>query len=760
MVKKIKSRRMLNIILSIVLLFFVGITTISQATPEKEDSNGLLDKDAGKPIFLEKVNRDKQGSAISREIDTADTLVSENDNFSLYLDEKRLIVKVLDKGNGYVWASGIDTDDVEELTGEWKNFSQSILVVEYLDKYAPTKLVRSYPVPQDIEFMENGFTAKVLFEKPEITVKVSVILEDDGITVEIPDESIIYEKDTDGVNFTLSKLYVMPFFGAVQGGEADGYLFIPDGCGGLIRFTDTKKYSVAYSSRVYGDDYGIKKEIDINNKVPAVKNQNVHIPVFGISHGYNDNAFVAIIENGAEYTDIEGYPAGVKVDYFWSTAKFNYIESYYQPTGSGSGFSHLPKEANTVNAKVSYKFLRDEDAGYVGMAKKYRESLLEKGALAEQARNKEDIPLLLEAFMAEEQKGLFINSVKTMTTISDVERWVDELQESSVNNLLLSLKGYQKGGVSGSDLGSYRVERKVGGEKDLKALYEQLGKQDNKLLLTMDFSRVYEHQTRNANFVFNIDRSPAQVFQKKLLYSKLRFINSKTIDKLFKDMDELPEYKNNILMESTGNTLLSDHRLHKEETRSEVLEKTIKSLEQAYNNLDTLILDSPNEYAFQYAHYISNMPSSHSRYIYESDSVPFLQIVLSGYVDYFGPHINFGTQQIDDVLKLIDYNMYPSYVITERESAEFEDTNVNDIYFSQYKVLKPYIIENYKLVNEILSQVYGQSIVDRDVVEDGISVTSYEDNTRIVVNYTDNRFSYEGTMVESKSAIVIRGDEK
>ena len=145
----------------------------------------------------------------------------------------------------------------------------------------------------------------------------------------------------------------------------------------------------------------------------------------------------------------------------------------------------------------------------------------------------------------------------------------------------------------------------------------------------------------------------------------------------------------------------------------------------------------------------------HSQFAFETDTVPFVQIVLSGSVEFYAPHLNFGTNNIDDVLKLIDYGAYPSYLLTEKDSSELASTNLNYVYSSGYDDWKDHMIETYRYVNDILSKVRGRAVTKRTIPADGIVMVEYEGGTTIVINYTDTGWKYGDQEIAGKSAKIV-----
>ena len=161
---------------------------------------------------------------------------------------------------------------------------------------------------------------EVKFDKPELQFKVYVTFHEDSITYEIPYEEITGEGKSD-----VASIWITPFLGASGGmaqyfdpetgasGDAvskymvPGYVFVPDGCGGLIRFADNAAAFTEYIGDVYGSDLSTET-FYYSNMSDVVPLKNPVLPVYGIAHGDRQAAFVAYAEAGAEYMDINVRP--------------------------------------------------------------------------------------------------------------------------------------------------------------------------------------------------------------------------------------------------------------------------------------------------------------------------------------------------------------------------------------------------------------------------------------------------------------------
>ena len=108
----------------------------------------------------------------------------------------------------------------------------------------------------------------------------------------------------------------MPFLGSTYSDTIDGYFFVPDGCGALLRFQKPSTYNSALEGRVYGADPGIDSITTAGNLLASrgndylVKENAMSLPVYGIVHGEGQNGVLAIIEDGVEQAYITANPAG------------------------------------------------------------------------------------------------------------------------------------------------------------------------------------------------------------------------------------------------------------------------------------------------------------------------------------------------------------------------------------------------------------------------------------------------------------------
>lgn len=111
--------------------------------------------------------------------------------------------------------------------------------------------------------------------RPQFQMRLEYTLEDGQLVVRLPAESISYDTSL----FTLHKIWILEYFGAASGTE-EGYLFLPDGSGALLEYSDEAGASGnVVSARIYGPDTAIRFERSDYLK------KTMRLPVFGAKTG-------------------------------------------------------------------------------------------------------------------------------------------------------------------------------------------------------------------------------------------------------------------------------------------------------------------------------------------------------------------------------------------------------------------------------------------------------------------------------------------
>ncbi len=676
------------------------------------------------------------------------TKVGENASFELYADQASLGFKVKDKRSGYIWHSGIDKPAAtDRLNKSWAAFAKSGISIDYLDPKAVNKRISITNSKTSIDFktVDNGFDGAVTFTDFGVTVGVQVRLEDAGVSVNVPFASI----KEDNPDFKLGLLYVYPFFGATRSNEVPGYMFIPDGPGSLVRFSDATKAKNMFYGRYYGADLGM---IASQPYDPTINRAfKLSIPVTGMVHGYKQNAFVAVVEKGASYGEVQAHPSGIITNFNFIFNAFVYNESYYQATNrAGDGVTTIQHKINQFDVRIHYRFLTGQDSDYVGMARSYQQYLVEQGVLHRLPAQNSDIGMRLEFLGGDKEKVLLWYRLIPMTTINQMS---DILQKIGLKNLDVVFYGWQPLGASSQPPKSLQVDGGLGSLDQLRSLSEKVSAGGGNFYLYLDPQAALRDE---GGYSARNDLAMAITNVNLIGYNRNKvnyFFNIDTLSQLFDGLskDAAAKVKGGLALDGIGSVLYSDFKSNHFLSREDAIARYKKLLA---DNATQAAFYQPNDYMFGAMKAYYDMPLTNSGYIYTTDLVPFLQIVLAGYMPYYGPALNFSSNLQDDLLRQVDFGVYPAYFLTNDVTAKILNTSSNWIYSSSYQQWGQDIQTTYKWLDNLLGQVVGQPIVDRQVLAVGVVATSYANGKQIVVNYTDTPYSAGGVTVNAKDAVI------
>jgi len=676
---------------------------------------------------------------------------AENGRLALYVNPATLGIRVEDKANGALWHGTLDETD-DRLNQTWQAFFSSGLTVEYMDARGRIRTASALEGQADIavEPREAGFDAHAAFPGLGITLTMEVRLEDDAVRIRVPEASIA---ETDEAN-RLQALHLYPFFGATRGVQAErGYMLIPDGSGALIALDEPTLATQPYTARVYGDDFGMKGSPDYTNDL-AYTPEQIYLPVFGIARREGADAFAALIDGGAPYAEIRAYPSGVTTVYNWTAARWIYREEYFQPVDKkGRGVRLNQKERNRFDAGLTLMFLAGDDADYSGMAARVRRELVRRGELPEARADAGRAPPLRVEFLAAEQERRMIGSrIIPMTTLRQMDAILEDLRAAGAERLLAVVRGYTKGGAGNAPPTHFPFEEAVGGEDEWRRFLEKYGA----LGIPVHFYADYVLAAQGADGYGRED--VAQTVSRQLLsyYGAAYFLQPEVTRKLFEREIVLFEKAGaaNVALDSVGSFLFSAHE-RGASARAESLETYRAMLENAPPG--ELALYRPNHYLWRFGGRALDIPMASSRFLLETKDVPFLQLVLKGHIDYYAPPSNFNANPREDLLRMIDYGAYPSFIVTAEDPIRLLKTASSWLFTSQYEVWREQILGDYRAALDALLPAAGAAYEKREEIAEGVFRSRYSNGTVVYVNYNRREAQADGRTVPALGYLVLEG---
>lgn len=661
----------------------------------------------------------------------------------LYYHFQSYLFIVRNKLTGYLWYSYAQDIELESLNPTMRSLLTSPFYIEYFPYNSQTEKLSTTArreiltnVHVATSRISNGIELKVTYRRLDISFHLKVYLDNDNLVAYIPRESI-----HESVNL-IHTIQILPNFGSTRGTDIPGYILIPDGPGALYRFKDNnERQPVTYLSRYYGVDMGVKMETQIN---PL---NRITMPIFGMTHGVNQHAYLGIIESGDANANFVMSPSLANgLNYNLTGAQFILRESYVFPTNlKGDGIPQVISNHYDTDLKIRYLFTEPMSSNYVGMALLYQDYLVNTKQLKKTVLDESTIRL--EVLQSDSKKGLFGMNDVIMTTFDQTRKIVETLNQDGVK-VSVVLKGWNKGGFSGQMPYSMSVSRKLGGSSGFNRLKNYTELEAIKLSLYGDYTTTYKHSGRvseKSDYARGVYRRIMIQDLKTIIYNKQSFLYPSTTEKLLKVDKEFYE-KNNAAL-----SLDKTHHLFGFYKKSYFDRSiSVEMISQGLSDYDRLNLYTPNAYLFEYMDAYYDVPMYNAQYTFYDDTVPFLSIVLKGYVDLYAPLQNFFASTDEQTLMLIDFGLNPSFIVTERGTHLLKYTQANQYFSTEFNVWKPIIKDVYEKTSKALNVVVNERIINREVITPGIVKTTYENGVFFITNYTDSAYIYYSVEIPSK----------
>jgi hypothetical protein len=664
-------------------------------------------------------------------------------NLALYVDETDLSFVVADLTTNYLWSSKPDlsyledpnsalheADDIGITPFGFRRINSPLVVSYYVgnlkrDEGLFDSLGSSFTY-EELSGSKVGFEAKITFATSKIKLKLLVYLDANGLNVEVPVDSI-EETSTQKI----SNLTIYQYFGATKNERIPGYVFVPDGIGALIRFN--KRFKGAYNKKYYGTDLGSMQ--------PEMAEQPLFANLYGMVHGIDQNGFISIIERGSAYANLISISAGTEDDFNRTFVSFDYrvIYTQYLNARKTSSVKMLQEHFNNYDIKLVYKFLNNNEANYLGMAKEYKNYL----NLNENNTDSE-IGLHLNVLAAENRQTLFGKQTFSMTSINQLLTILETLNDRGISNLDVTYHGWANIGFSNSNLRYKNLNKKIGSTNDLAILAESS-------LANIYFSADYTHTYINAKGYSSKDvlQTISQEYI-KIADDKYLIKVDHAYKMLVADYSKFQKYAiENLDFLALSNELASDFAgkgLNREEA--------IEQLQAFLSIASKSAIRKPFSF-FWDADVIYDIPLYSSNQTKFSDTVPFIPLVLENKVAYSRAS-NFFSNTQNEILRMIDYNIYPSFYLTHNSPNLLLNTKSEHIYTSAFSDWEAEIKDQYNYINDALAAVVGAKLTTRTILDLGFVKNSYDNGVTIYINYSQNHYSDGSTSVAPQSYEVVK----
>lgn len=646
--------------------------------------------------------------------------------------------------------------DLDDLTGDH--------VSNRLDP--PIPLVERFFVPVEYRLEERTLTVRIPMDEV-------VYPQDQPTSYEVNwdgtlgEELLVYDQTRELVTYPLTSVALLRFFGAADSTE-EGYIFVPDGSGALIYLNNGKTNQTLYSEPVYGRDGALP----IGERLPYEKKTN-HLPVFGMKRG--NQAFLAVIEEGEALAQIRADIARPASRYNVAYAAFQTIFKSARRLDQFTQINLYQTRAYQGDLKVRYAFLYGEEANYSGMARLYQDYLLEQGTLARKPRQ-EGTPFFLEVLgvvpKTQPILGIAREVELPLTSFVQAQEMVEDLLDQGITHLQLRYAGWLRGGVRHQYPNGLRLAPSLGGRAELTKLTDFLQEHHVPFYPAVEFLQVNRSGILQG---FQPRRDAARAISG--LYATLPnydlvtnlalsegasyLLSPRSLPALMADfMHEFEELGiTGLALPSMGQTVHSDLQRDPSRVidRMQAADQMAGELEKLEERGLKLQVDGGNALALPYVASILNLPQKSTGFNLCDGEIPFLQMVLHGFVDYAGEPLNLAADPRESVLRSAQTASGLYLKLMAADPAVLKETEYSHFLSVQGDYWLKEGVRIYQEYNAELGDLAQERIVEFKQVRPDLSVTYFESGDGVLVNFGSTDRDVDGTQIPARSFVRLRG---
>ena len=434
---------------------------------------------------------------------------------------------------------------------------------------------------------------------------------------------------------------------------------------------------------------------------------------------------------------------------------FEYFQIYNK---AGAGYVKIGDDRNHYALQMQYNFLANEDASYIGMAKSYKNYLIDSGTLKQlENDNSSNIAARFDFLMADNEDALVGSGRVISTTASQLEKILYDIKNNlKVDEAVISMYGWQGLGKTLQHPGKANLSNSVGSASQYNNLIENMKKINYEVAFNENY---YLINNKKMAYLNNASKHYNGYYNKFYDYD-LEYINEfsnaradRSYDFVVLQHQALSKKVNydNFTVEGISSNLSSSSTNITRYNATKYLQEAFKYLKD--NNI-TVNAVAPNDYLWKYVDRYFDADAYDSALLIENETVPFLQYVLNNTMEIYSPYCNFSFYDDRSICRMIDFNMYPSFMLTHNSAYYLLSTNSNLYFSTQYSEYTSLIKNIYQNVNSALGKVKNALWINREVNNN--VVTNYYDNgKKIIINYNNQDVNVDGKVIKALGFEVI-----
>ena len=600
-------------------------------------------------------------------------------------------------------------------------------ILAYCPQYSFEKMDEDY----DLLGYEDTSTAAPVFR-----AALEYKIDEYGLSVSLSGNGLRYDETA----YRVLEFSILPYMGACYK-KNEGYSFYPDGSGTLYLLNVETD---GITGRVYGNDYAFYQNLI------GTRTQVMRMPVFGQVETDADTGvsrgFVGFIEEGDAMATLVLNHSKKQ----FSSIYPRFLTRPYDTPKSSSNLSVYAYRRYVDDYRLRYVILSDAtkaataglanyyECSWIGMATAYRDYL---DATSETFNRltaddvQSSIPLYLEVFgcmdTIKKVASVPVTVSVPLTSFEDVSEMYAYLAGHDVTNVNFKLKGFANGGLYSEVPYKLKWQSSVGGKSGFKKLVAEAKEKGFGIYPDFDFVYTTGGKTgRAVKMKKNAARTIDNRYTTKRVYSVTMQGNtsyfqmvlspatySKFYEKLVKRYSKY-ENATGVSLATLGSDLNSDFDENKTVLREEAKEYVMEAISYFKENHYDVMVNGGNAYTWTLADHILDVALDSSRYKTEYRMVPFIGVVLHGYVPFAGTALNMEGNLTYAMLKAIESGAGLYYILSyENTELLKEDLLLSENYSVRYDIWRNRLVKIYTEINAVLADVQTKLIIDHKFLD-------------------------------------------
>lgn len=561
----------------------------------------------------------------------------------------------------------------------------------------------------------------------------------------------------------IANMDVLPYITSNSSDTSKGQIVIPDGSGAIISFNSPKAALgyTAYSKKIYGLD----KSFTFEQTQESHFNKDLMFGMYGFLDQTEEKGILAIADKGASQTSIyanfkRSTATSKNIAYF--TALLRESETVFVGSAKTAFLKWASEKSNTDFSYI-YQFMAKKDfvdnngeIQYVTLANLYRDYLIEKYDLY--LKDTTDYNVLALNFLGAFEKrevslGFAHNVDYALTTFEQAQQIVTDLQENGAEEFAVAYKAWTRDSMEPRATNNVKVSKVLGNSKGIKSFKQFLEENEIEFYpeIRVTSNKGYDYSFGNLKYTA---KSVGSTYAHHREYDLATRRVNNTVDPItmlspvyyvdylkgfVKDYNKLG--MQSAFLSDIGNVKVGDYSRSRITYAEKGMGYQTAALESASNNLSSIMMSSPFDYALKYVDFAVDVPLESTLLGYYDYTIPFYQLVVAGLFDYAGPAVNYDSEKDPNwyLLKALETGSNLQFMLSANDPKILLNTDYTMFYNTYYANWKNEIIRMNDIINEI--GIHDVAYLNsHKILRDNVYEVGYSNGIKIVINYTNSYY--------------------